>query len=205
MASDGSDDGERAPGRDSKDEAPQVPMRATVIAVEVMIPPRPSPSDPAISDTFDEVISCIQRLQRAYHLVAQWPMRLVNRESLPPWIPWSSHNLSDRKSPEITGGQVGTYQLHLDLAAHVDPGEISVHDLGEVHSFIDRDFGAFFTFSDLRREAMVALHRRGDYRSAVLATATAAEVFLDDLLLHLLWETTDQERVLATTRRTVER
>jgi hypothetical protein len=45
----------------------------------------------------------------------------------------------------------------------------------------------FWPYADLRREALAALWLRGDYRAAILATATASEVLLDTLLLHLLW------------------
>lgn len=51
---------------------------------------------------------------------------------------------------------------------------------------------AFMDYVDLRREAEVALARDGHWRSAVLFAATAAEVLLDELLMHLLWERADR-------------
>lgn len=53
---------------------------------------------------------------------------------------------------------------------------------------IQRSHGVFMIYHRLRHDALVSLNRRGDYRSSLLSSASAAEVFLDDLLLHLMWE-----------------
>lgn len=46
----------------------------------------------------------------------------------------------------------------------------------------------FATYSELRNESWVQLHHEGNLRLAGLATGVCGEVFLDTVLLHLLWE-----------------
>ena len=162
-------------------------QRSTIVEAAVIFTPRDDPPDEGeVSDAFDRALECIQRLQKAYSVVQQWPMRLVTRETLPFTVPWAMRTIMEESDGWPEG--LSLYLLHRDIAAWVDPGQLNDEELGALDVAVRRDEGPFASYTDLRREAFVALHRRGDYRTAVLMAAIAAEMFLDDLLLHMMWE-----------------
>ncbi|MDP9369613.1 MAG: hypothetical protein M3Q03_15270 [Chloroflexota bacterium] len=163
----------------------------SVVEVDVRLPPGNSPTEAEIGDVFDTVLNHVQRVQRAYHRVSHWPMRLATRPTLPSTLPMADGPLSADGTVEGWRPRpaMSVFVVNLNFARQFDPGALDKDGLAEFHAAVDRDdIEPFGNYVELRRESSVALHRVGDYKSTVLAAATASEVLLDDLLLHLMWE-----------------
>ncbi|WP_157803009.1 hypothetical protein [Compostimonas suwonensis] len=142
-----------------------------------------SASELELSDAFDRGMDMVRAVQRAYYLATQDAVSLIVRETLPTMILFTqSHDTAD-----VTSGVFITHGP--GLRASVVPDSLSREQLERLGGILSHltPGGVFWSYADLRREAQVALWLRGDYRSAVLAAATAAEVYLDTVLLHMLW------------------
>ncbi|MEO3809018.1 hypothetical protein ABGB17_08455 [Sphaerisporangium sp. B11E5] len=159
----------------------------TIVEAAVILEEGRDHDEESTSQAFDRVLDCVRRVQRAYAVVTKRPVKLATRETLPPMIPtaWRRAGEADDGWPR----EVSLYLVNLhSVVGHVAEPELTPGQMDALDLAIQRDRSAFMTYVDLRRQAGLALYRLGDYRGAVLAAATAAEVFLDDLLLHLLWE-----------------
>lgn len=140
------------------------------------------PTEGELSDAFDRGLDLIRALQRAYYLETQDAVSLIARELLPTMVLFVRED-NDVASP-------GIFFTHADsIRRSMLPEGLTderLHRLGGIlRSMVPGN--PFWPYADLRREALAALWLRGDYRAAILAAATASEVLLDTLLLHLLW------------------
>lgn len=162
-----------------------VPAVVTLLEVGLVEPPIEG-CDQFVNDA----IEIAQTLQSAYAVVTQGPVRLLTRPQLPVFI----HIVRGSVEP-FTG--VPTYDS-LELHPNFESA-LSDHDLPdppldaeglEVLEAVLDDLGsgrAFFDYTDLRREAFVQDRLDGNERLAVATLATAGEVFVDELILHLMW------------------
>lgn len=140
----------------------------------------------SISSAFDTVIRQIRRVQASYSLVSQWPMTFAAREVLPMIIPFETFSPDAEENQERN---LSLYHLHTNgLEQAATPEPLTDQQEQMLHIAIDRDHAAFASYHRLRHDALVSLRRRGDYRSSLLSSASAAEVYLDELLLHMMWE-----------------
>lgn len=158
----------------------------TVSEVVALFDTPEMPAEEALSDAFDLGLSALRRVLRSYALVTKDPVRMPTREALPPML------LMVRR--EIVGkdqGYPGTPSVYLvsfgSVRTHHRP-DLDGQTLERVNTAYAAPDRAFSNYVGLRLDAKRALDRDGDYRSAVLATATAAEILLDDVLRHVLWE-----------------
>lgn len=174
------------------------PLREPVTVAELMIPldlssTGGSPADEAdmtaLSDAFDKGLESLREVQRAYYLARREPIRLVSRESLPFAVVLGLRRL-DQDTAESFAVTTSLYLLHANIPAGAGAATWTDEDDRAVDTAIRfrLDEGVFAASMDFLREATVALVKSGDYRSAVIFSATACEVLFDDLLAHLQWE-----------------
>ncbi|MEV6984805.1 hypothetical protein AB0M95_26585 [Sphaerisporangium sp. NPDC051017] len=169
------------------DTAGSLDRDVTVVEAAVIFEANLEPDEEALSDAFDKVIECIQRVQRAYNVITKEPVKIATRELLPFMVPMAHRlvNQADESWPDGLSAYMVNMGSIFGMRRYEDLDE---EQLSALHIAIDREVSAFMAYADLRRQSGVALERLGDYRGAVLAAATAAEVLLDDLLMHLMWE-----------------
>lgn len=159
-------------------------QHATVAEVSVTMHGIPEPDFDDLSEAFDTGLEIVRHIQRAYALAAQLPSVLIEHERLPTFVPYSIHNEGElRPEPQ------GLYMLgYNEVAAFTKPEPLS-HEARNAFELLKGDAeGPFVPFLHYYQRAQAERLRLGDHRSAVLSTATAAELLLDDLLLVLLWE-----------------
>lgn len=92
--------------------------RVSIVCATTKIYDLPTIDEQATSDAFDETLDCLRRMQSAYTLVAQRPMVLTSRETLPMMIP--SENLSIGE-PSNSKRQLGIYLLHNNDSSKISP------------------------------------------------------------------------------------
>lgn len=143
----------------------------------------------AISDAFDRGLEVVREVQRAHYAVRRTPVRLVTREALPMAVPFGIRRVfDDDGEPLPVDVPMSLYMLNMNLPVAGDDLDAAEQNMFGAALREQSLHGPFTSYLDFRREAQVALSRDGAYRAAVLFTATACEVLLDDLLAHLLWQ-----------------
>ncbi len=146
----------------------------------------------AVTDAFDRGLERVRNVQRAYYTVLRRPVRLVAREALPFAVPCGIRQVfDDRGQPLEFRAPMSMFLLNRNITFRDDDLDDDEQDVLFTAMHHQSANGLFASYLDFVREAEVALERDGAYRAAVLFTATACEVLLDDLLGHMLW----QERV----------
>ena len=166
-------------------EPAPTPPQGDFTVVEVVVPLQDE--DEPLSVAFDRGIRLVQGFQRAYHLVRRDPLTLITRQRLPFAIPVAIRRVC---------ANTDEWPRHLDLMlVNTNVRPFSVVDLSAEEQVRLREVLAtgsegrlFASYVDLVRHARNAFTFEGDTRASVLFAATAAEVLLDDLLAHLLWE-----------------
>lgn len=164
---------------------PRVP--STVMEIVSVFGPGIEPTESEISDAFDTGMGLIRSVLNAYIVVTKDPIRIPARESLPPVIPMvrRTASLDDDGFPGLLGAFLASSG---SLRPTVMP-DVSTEDWVQVKSlFRGDDPYPFATYLATRAAAIRSFERDGDYRNAILSAATACEVLLDDVLLHLFWQ-----------------
>lgn len=170
------------------DDVPPRPTGARTV-VEMAVPVAEGDSEDALSDAFDVGLACLRDFQRAYYLVGgRHPIALASREGMPPGVPLGIRQVTEDQ--DIWPDGLSLYVLNMNVHADARLPDLTDDQL-EVMPLAVRGMQerrVFMTYLEFAREARVAFERDGNYRAAIVFTATAAEVLLDDLLSHLLWE-----------------
>lgn len=175
---------------DNSDEANENDLRVpvTILEIVVVFADDYEPDEDMLSSAFSVGLEEAARLQRAYYLATRDSIQAVSLDTLPPMVPlfqrdvhqddqgWPTHPIMYFTAPG------STRQLGLP-----DP-PLSPRDLRVIQHVLETREAAFWPYSDLTREAKTALYLRGDYRGAIVASATACEVLLDTCLIHMWWE-----------------
>lgn len=160
--------------------------------IEVAVPLEDGPTIASVDAALDIALEAAQQTQRNVGVLLQRAVRLVTRSTLPPFLPaWLGTIKPD-------GGGEPTFD-HL-LHVRVEGGPPSLFGL-RPEPLTDEQLRNLFlagaqltrgsllaTYADLRREAQVQRHLDGNSRLSVLTIASAGEVFLDSILLHMMWE-----------------
>lgn len=142
----------------------------------------------------EDAVRQIRRLQLAYSFVSQWPLRLLTIETLPATVPFGRGQVGGDNKPVLNDGLApytifhNFHTIFHNFRPLLPSPVLDQGGTDSVAMMLDRDDGVFSGFLESHHDAETALLYRGDARSSVLASATAAEVLLDDLLRHLLWE-----------------
>lgn len=147
--------------------------------------------DMGLSDAFDTGLEQVRQVQRAYYLVTRRPLRLATRESMPLGVPCGVRQVWDEDGAALPFQVVASvYLLNMNVGRDTrDAGLGDGHERALQQGLWQTSHGGFVVdYLEFVREADVALEEDGAYRAAVLFTATACEVLLDNLLGHLLWE-----------------
>ncbi len=143
----------------------------------------------ALSDAFDRGLQYVRDVQRAYYTARRRPVRLVSREAMPFAVPFAVRRVYDDDGELVLfTAALSMFLLHMNVTfrdGDLDDSERQTFAAALRHQTVG---GAFSSYLEFVREGDVALGRDGAYRAAVMFTATACEVLLDDLLAHLLWE-----------------
>lgn len=177
---------ENTPKKDFRSLVETLTRRISIVRAAVSIPEESELDSDSTSDAFDAAMLQLRRLQASYSLVSQWPMAFVTREILPMAIPYETFSSQEDESSERN---LGIYLLNKSGIEQLSSPNILTDDEEmALHVAIDHDHAAFTSYHRLRHDASVSLNRRGDYRSSLLSAASAAEVYLDELLLHMMWE-----------------
>lgn len=146
-------------------------------------------ADP-LTDAFDLALEAIRSLQNGYYLTTQEPVTLISQEALPPMVPCFVRRVVDGR-PEADDWSEGASAFFInDSYVTLVPGPpLDDEALDRFQAVLDTSEPgrALLGFADMLRDARAAL-RRGEYRTAVVSAESAAQVLLDDLLLHMLWE-----------------
>lgn len=166
-------------------------MDLPLTVVEVAVPLRSTePSTEEISDAFDVALNVTQRLQRVHSALTQSFDEVITMASLPPYVPLAIGNVGIEgvRGPER---ELTLFHINWSMARLMsNQPSLEEEDLRKfVKAFDLVSTGyAFASYVDLRRELQYQLSLKGNERLTVLFSAMAGEVFLDAMLLHLLWE-----------------
>ncbi|MBQ0896460.1 hypothetical protein KBX37_25780 [Micromonospora sp. U56] len=169
-------------------------QRTIVEAAVELLPFHGDEADEAsVSEALDKAIECIRDIQRAYSIVCGRPVTTVTRERLPAFVPLAFRL---RLRPDTTPSwpeELNLFMVNTNLsqAYPADNREaVQREQCEQLGRFVEllRSGRVFSRYPDFVREAETALRYQGEYRVAVVLAATAAEVLLDDLLMHMLWE-----------------
>lgn len=160
----------------------------TMTIVEVAFPE----SQAAIGELLDEAIERARWLQQGVAILTQGPLRLVTRRQLPPVLPvLMGHLHADGRKPTYDEARVVVVDRSAPPSSYAMPNEEldseQIDRLSDVISAVVEE-RAFMLFGDLRREAFVQHHVDGNNRLAVATYATAGEVLITTLILHMTWE-----------------
>lgn len=144
-----------------------------------------------IDEAFLMAVGLVRHVQTTVAAVLQRAVRLISTSTLPPVI-----NVF-RGSLDLAGGPPSFDQLigypiegAPPSAFGLTPEPLTAEELEGVDRALDQLARASMlaAYVDLRRDAMVQRDLEGNNRLLVATLATAGEVFLDSLLLHMLWE-----------------
>jgi hypothetical protein len=131
-------------------------------------------------------LSEVRGIQRAYHIATRDPITLLTHGRLAVAVPVTVRKLQDIKTPGLaTTFFINPHQNYWPFLRRPDLDGQKLHVFHSARQYPRRYIQDYF---DFRREAEVALTRSSDTRLAMLMFGLAAEVFLDQLLLHLIWE-----------------
>lgn len=134
-----------------------------------------------------EIVDNIQSIQIGYSMVTGLPVQLLTVETLPHIIPSVRATIQPpgtiKPDNEIMMNIVNNNIFDLISRPELDEGGIQ-----DLIGVVQRRGTAFTGSAESMCEAKAAFILRGDYRSAALAAATSAEIFIEDLIKHLLWE-----------------
>lgn len=158
---------------------------ATIIEAAVYLPDV-NDTD-AISDAFDEAVTCIRKLQESYYQVRRRPLTLCRRETLPLMVPFAVGQLRFETPPRLVSG-LNMFLTNTNTGAFTRDEPLTDDEEELLAVTHRRPPHAFSDHLDLLREAQLATQTRGDHRAAAVMAGAASETFLDTLLLHLLWE-----------------
>lgn len=141
-----------------------------------------------LSAAFDKGLRRIRMFQRAYHVVTRTYLTLVTRQRLPFVIPVGVRTLSEGVDEWPRGLSLMIVNMNIPATRHSPP--LSEEGIEQVRLALDMQPGhrVFAAYIDLLRDARSALVLDGNYRSAVVFTAAAAEVLFNDLLMMVMWE-----------------
>ncbi len=177
-------------------EQQAAPLRTTRTVFEVAVEVTDH-SEAAVSNALDEAIDHVRHVQRAVSVATEWPVRLIARSTLPPFVPTFGGRLRLTPPGEQPGNPIVSERIVHPIDRSAPPSALGLapEPFGEelldgVREAADQfaRLGPFQTYADIRREALVQRHFDGNHRLAVVSLATAGEVLLDSALLHMLWE-----------------
>lgn len=145
----------------------------------------------SLTKAFDLGLGRLRNFQRAYFGATRQPVRLASREAMPSIVPAAVQTI---ELGEVTGVEHLAYALNTVFDSEIRYAALTSEEEAalEHHLYARDERRAFHARIDLHREATDAFDRRGDYRGTVLLVATEAEVLLDEMLAHLLWERGDR-------------
>lgn len=168
--------------------SPGIVNQVTVAHVSI-ITIRSSVSDTDLSDQFDKTLDLLRTYLKTYYLVDRKPLELPTRQNIPSLIMTAKEHIDDNGNPIGKRKTLNQSMLLVnDSVAHSMPYTIppnllaSVTEEATIHH--DSAFGAYY---DAYREGDFA-RTIGNTFSAGIFFATAAEIFLDQILLLMLWE-----------------
>lgn len=167
---------------------PPAPLDRAVTVVEAVVvyPEGQFPHERRTSDGFDRVLESVAAMQRGYHSATKRPLRIIQREQLPVALPHAVLSRDGDDEWKAEGG-VRIMMAHSNVPLLEHPEPLAGDELDRVLHAVGMGLAPYFNLTDLRREAAVALSR-GEYGAAAVLCATASEIFLETLLLIMLWE-----------------
>lgn len=158
----------------------------TVLEAVVMYPDGQRLDEGMMSAGFDRALESIAMVQRGYHAATKRDVRIIQREQLPVFVPCAVLSKAADGGWEAEDG-MRIMLAHPNVPSLNHPEQLGESEWNRVLFAIGMAPAPYFNLTDLRREAGVALSR-GEYGAAAVVTATASEIFLETMLLTLLWE-----------------
>lgn len=182
------------------EEETRFPDQLVVSVVEIAISKkyvsmaeRPDSQDDNISGAFDHALESLNIWLQALSMVAGKPIPSVRREALPPvslvcsglFEPWE---LNGDSLPRVSPERVFMLNHNIpDIGSAPEPAE-------RLDGWMDAALasvaipGPFSVANRLKVEAEYFRISQGNYQVSVILYAASCESFLNELLLHLLWE-----------------
>lgn len=162
-------------------------LEREAVVCEIILDECAVDGEDALRQLLDSGLTLLRAWQRAWHRVTRDVVQLAARENLPFVLTIATARIDS--GHYIAPDGVGLW-LHNENTLDFDSRPtLTDRDLGEISMILEAsDLGPFSIYLDLLREADLSARLRGDYRSAVITTASACETFLDELLGRLLWE-----------------
>lgn len=174
----------------TKESIKPIVGNATVALVSLIKSPRQF-VEAEYSDMFDHALNLLRSYLKSYYVVDRAPLELPSRVNLPQVIMVHKEDILSNGSPiaEDPNIEQTLLMLHPDGDPFIYTGDpLEMDRLGSaVHFDITTGAEVINATLDTYREASLA-HRRGEVLSASILFASSIEVFLDSLLLYLLWE-----------------
>jgi len=172
-------------GNDSRDVANDPPMieaYRTVVQTSTLI------SDPndigQVSDAFNRCIEWVTKFCRSFSTATGDLIAPITAERLPSLVLYSTADLAS-SFRELRG-----LVLHYNLPDHFPRQILDASEIERIHIILQRQsvLDPFSLAQEHIVEARRFFDRLGDYGDAVIHCQLAAEVFLDGVLMYLLWE-----------------
>lgn len=172
---------------DPADRNRETSLTVDSTVVELAVPLDEDLDDP-LSAAFDRGLYHLREFQRAYYTATRIPVRLTTREQLPPVVPFAIRTITS--SNDEWPQHLSIFHLNTNLEPLIRGELLDECEIERVHQALEAQPGywVFASFLDQWRRAHNALEAEGDYQASVIYAAIAAEVLLDDLLSHLVWE-----------------
>lgn len=160
-----------------------------VIGVTLLVRSRDGGRDIEGGDILGRALECVGRQQTAYAMVVPGPaVEILTLEQLPPLVPVI---FSPGPPAPIAPGNVTLFgtkpfpsSMRFNWPDLLD--EAGIHQLVLTTGYITAVH--WLPSFQFRNDAQIQLHRYGNYRQSVIASAAAAESFVLPLLELLLWE-----------------
>lgn len=162
-----------------------VEVPVTVMEIVGVFSPGTEPSEEEISDAFDLGMKLIHSLINAYVVVTKDPVRTPVRESLPPMVPMFTRRVVEGN--QGYPGDPGVFVVSAGSLRSTFMTETTDADWSHIGEVFSENSYPFAAYVSTRTAASRFLERDGDYRGAILSAATACELLMNDVLLHVLW------------------
>lgn len=165
-------------------DGPMIDSYRTVIHVSTLL--INGESEDGIRIAFDRCFERIRQFCRAYRTTSHQLISPVTLSRLPLGLPYAVAKLDERFS-----GITGWLQLHYFFPDLQPRDPLESDEIERLHVVIERQSmnDPFLSSQWQSDEARRLMNRSGDKSDAVVHAHLAAEIFLDGVLLYMLWET----------------
>jgi hypothetical protein len=186
--------------------SPDSPMSVAVVTTLLDGASIASNEAAAMATALDYAVETVRNFQKSLILTGSATFTLLTRQRLGLIVPYAVRDASEASAE----WRAFLYVVGTGARQVLDRDPPASGELRMSMEVLRRGEQAHaqYTFVLVRNDANLALEDRGDFRTAIILAAVAAETYLDNLLVFLLMEegkTTDDMRKIFATKRLVRR